>query len=106
MTNSASLKRAGGSDFPFKPGGRLVVVDFHSLEDRIVKNFFKENAGQSAHVSRYLPEVNSTKGITFAKCSKAIAASPEEIAQNARSRSAKLRYAIKSNSKSRKGFER
>ena len=71
------------------------MITFHSLEDRIVKNFFKENAGQSAHVSRYLPEVNSTKGITFAKCSKAIAASQEEIAQNARSRSAKLRYAIK-----------
>ena len=85
---------AGGLS-ALKPGGRLAVVTFHSLEDRIVKNFFKENAGQSAHVSRYLPEVNSTKGITFAKCSKAIAASPEEIAQNARSRSAKLRYAIK-----------
>lgn len=88
-------KGLAGATSRLKPGGRLVVVDFHSLEDRIVKNFFKENAGQSAHVSRYLPEVNSTKGITFAKCSKAIAASPEEIAQNARSRSAKLRYAIK-----------
>ena len=88
-------KGLAGATSRLKPGGRLVVVDFHSLEDRIVKNFFKENAGQSAHVSRYLPEVNSTKGITFAKCSKAIAASQEEIAQNARSRSAKLRYAIK-----------
>ena len=88
-------KGLAGATSRLKPGGRLVVVDFHSLEDRIVKNFFKENAGQSAHVSRYLPEISSTKGITFAKCSKAIAASQEEIAQNARSRSAKLRYAIK-----------
>lgn len=77
------------------PGGRLVVVDFHSLEDRIVKNFFKENTGKARHVSRYKPEPQIDDGTVFAECSKAILPSEEELGLNARSRSAKLRFAIK-----------
>lgn len=84
-----------GATQRLKSGGRLVVVDFHSLEDRIVKNYFKENSGKISRVSRYLPDVCATPDITFAECSKAIAASEEEIARNPRSRSAKLRYAVK-----------
>lgn len=77
-------------------GGRLVVVDFHSLEDRIVKNYFKANGGKNVHVSRYKPQNQPINpGIAFSECSKAITPSPEETAENPRSRSAKLRYAVK-----------
>lgn len=89
-------KGLSGATERLKPGGRLVVVDFHSLEDRIVKNFFKEHAGKEARSSRYMPDLTiKTGSITFSECSKAITPSQEEIAQNSRSRSAKLRYAVK-----------
>lgn len=76
--------------------GRLVVVDFHSLEDRIVKNFFAENSEKKVHVSRYAKDSNITdtnKPLAFV--SKAIVPSEVECALNPRARSAKLRYAIK-----------
>ena len=75
--------------------GRLVVVSFHSLEDRIVKSYFKDNTGKKIHVSRYKDVETVDNGKIFAECSKAIEASPEEVDVNKRSRSAKLRYAIK-----------
>jgi len=79
------------------PGGRIVVVDFHSLEDRIVKNFFTENSDKKVHVSRYKtdnsPECTGNKPLSFV--SKSIMPTDEECSVNARSRSAKLRYAIK-----------
>ncbi len=76
-------------------GGRLVVVDFHSLEDRIVKTFLKENSDKQVHVSRYRQPEPSTGNALFGFASKAIIASAQELEQNNRSRSAKLRYAIK-----------
>ena len=78
-----------------KDGGRMVVVTFHSLEDRIVKNFFNEKSGRKANVSRYLPEKQDTADIVFAYCSKSIKPTAEEIRENSRAHSAKLRYAIK-----------
>ena len=78
-----------------KKGGRLVVVDFHSLEDRIVKTFFKNNCDKAVHVSRYRPQENLTRNALFGFASKAIVPSAQEIGLNNRSRSAKLRYAIK-----------
>jgi 16S rRNA (cytosine1402-N4)-methyltransferase len=73
-----------------KPGGRLVVVSFHSLEDRIVKKFFQDRAGKAAG-SRHLPEVHD-KAATFAPVGRPmVAASDEESAVNPRARSAKLR---------------
>lgn len=75
--------------------GRLVVVDFHSLEDRIVKTFFKNNSDKAVHVSRYRPQETSQTGAAFGFASKAIVPSPKELEENIRSRSAKLRYAIK-----------
>lgn len=74
--------------------GRLVVVDFHSLEDRIVKNFFKENGGKRIRVSKYAPELVQDEHL-FAEVSKVIMPTAEECGKNQRARSAKLRYAIR-----------
>ncbi|MDH4439769.1 MAG: 16S rRNA (cytosine(1402)-N(4))-methyltransferase RsmH [Rhizobium sp.] len=78
-----------------KPGGRLVVVTFHSLEDRIVKKFFSERAGKASG-SRHLPMVEARKA-TFEPVGKGMLAATEEEAElNPRARSAKLRAGIRS----------
>ena len=85
-----------GAAHRLAPNGRLVVVTFHSLEDRIVKTFFKENSGPNVHISKYaknVPELGNDA--IFAETTKAVAASEEETAVNKRSRSAKLRWGIK-----------
>lgn len=86
-------------------GGKLVVVDFHSLEDRIVKNYFKENASKKAHVSRYSTQQPAADGAVFESASKAILPSAEEIKINPRSRSAKLRFAVKKNAASKEKLD-
>lgn len=78
-----------------KPSGKLVVVSFHSLEDRIVKNFFLENAGKKQSVSRYAPLPTDIIKPKIASYSKAIAPSQNEVDNNPRARSAKLRAASK-----------
>lgn len=99
-------KGLSGASSRLKEGGCLMVVDFHSLEDRIVKNFFKINSGKISRGSRYLPEAYvPSAAAVFSFCSKAIAPSQEETGQNPRSRSAKLRYAIKNISNPRKEFD-
>ncbi|MFL0357325.1 16S rRNA (cytosine(1402)-N(4))-methyltransferase RsmH [Erythrobacter sp. GH1-10] len=78
-----------------KEGGVLAVVSFHSLEDRIVKRFFKEASGAGRAVSRHLPgEVPGPEPV-FTKVSKAIRPSEAEIARNPRARSSTLRHAIR-----------
>ncbi|MCF6368223.1 16S rRNA (cytosine(1402)-N(4))-methyltransferase RsmH [Rhizobium halophilum] len=73
-----------------KPGGRLVVVTFHSLEDRIVKKFFSDRSGKASG-SRHMPLV-AERAATFEPIGKGmVAASEEEAEVNARARSAKLR---------------
>ena len=77
-----------------KPGGRLVVVTFHSLEDRLVKRFLQDRS-EVAGGSRHLPEVD-TKDLTFKQIKRgAVSASKDEADINPRSRSAKLRSAIR-----------
>jgi 16S rRNA (cytosine1402-N4)-methyltransferase len=75
-------------------GGRLVVVDFHSLEDRIVKTFMKENGGKKVRISKYAPTLIADDS-PFSEVSKAIAPTVAECQRNPRARSAKLRYAIR-----------
>lgn len=80
-----------------KSGGRLVVVSFHSLEDTIVKNFFRENALKKVARSKYdksKPEIQPGKWLQLIS-RKAIAPSDMEVKENIRSRSAKLRVAEK-----------
>lgn len=80
------------------PEGRVVVVDFHSLEDRIVKSFFTENSDKKIHVSRYKVDtlsISSESSKPFSFASKVILPTEEECSVNPRARSAKLRYAIK-----------
>ncbi len=82
-----------------KPGGRLVVVSFHSLEDRIVKRFIADRGtGQSG--SRHLPQVHEKAG-TFEKSGGAVAASEAESDINPRARSAKLRAARRTDAPAR-----
>jgi 16S rRNA (cytosine1402-N4)-methyltransferase len=75
-----------------KPGGRLVVVSFHSLEDRIVKNFFAER-GKTGGGSRHLPEVAQSAPAFRILTKRPVTAGDDELRANPRARSAKLRAA-------------
>lgn len=84
------------------PGGRLVVVTFHSLEDSIVKQFFRKMSGYHARhsLSRYLPDAvahgqSAERPSLGMKVRKALFPSGQEIENNPRARSAKLRAAYK-----------
>ena len=80
-----------------KPGGRLVAVTFHSLEDRIVKRFFTARSGKLPAVSRHLPETQAAPPPSFELPFKGhLVAGETETARNPRARSAKLRAGIRS----------
>jgi len=79
-----------------KPEGRLAVVSFHSIEDRIVKNFFLKCL-QNIPYSRYLPELPKKKPSLEILTKKPILPSSKEVSFNKRSRSAKLRIAKRTN---------
>ncbi len=79
-----------------KPGGRLVVVTFHSLEDRIVKRFFNSRSGHVPSTSRHMPEQAQGPEPSFTLPFKGhIGASEDEARRNPRARSAKLRAGIR-----------
>ena len=76
-----------------KPQGRLVVISFHSLEDRIVKRFIRDEAGAKYDPGKLpIKEADITKGV-LRKIGKAIKPGNQEIVQNPRARSAVLRVA-------------
>jgi len=77
-----------------RPGGRLAVVSFHSIEDRIVKRFLRERSGATPAGSRHLPDVRGGgPRPSFEAVAKPVRAGEAEIARNPRSRSATLRVA-------------
>lgn len=84
-----------GAERMLAPGGRLAVVSFHSLEDRIVKQFLREAAGAMPAGSRHLPQLASTAKPVFEKPSSAIRPTSAEEARNPRARSATLRWAVR-----------
>ena len=77
-----------------RPGGRLAIVSFHSIEDRIVKRFLRERSGATPAGSRHLPDARAGgPRPSFEAVTKPVRASEAEIARNPRSRSATLRVA-------------
>jgi len=84
-----------------RQGGRLVVVTFHSLEDRIVKRFLRDRSKTSAGGSRHMP-LSDVAEPTFEEITRrAIAAGAPEAENNPRARSAKLRAAVRLDAPSR-----
>lgn len=78
-----------------KPGGRLAVVTFHSLEDRVVKRFLKERSGNTPAGSRHLPAQTAKAAPSFEAVARAVRAGEAEVARNPRARSATLRVATR-----------
>jgi 16S rRNA (cytosine1402-N4)-methyltransferase len=76
-------------------GGVLAVVSFHSLEDRIVKQFLRAGSATGRAISRHLPGEIPGPAPTFAQVSKAIRPGEAEIARNPRARSSTLRHAVR-----------
>ncbi len=78
-----------------KPQGRLVVVSFHSLEDKIVKDFLKENAAPKKHQNKYAKSQEITDKFFIVPEKEIVMADENELKNNSRAHSAKLRWAIR-----------
>jgi 16S rRNA (cytosine1402-N4)-methyltransferase len=77
-------------------GGRLVIVTFHSLEDRLVKAFLRERSGKGRMPNRHTPEITKQAAPSFSLLNnRVIKPNSQEIKRNPRSRSARLRAAIR-----------
>jgi 16S rRNA (cytosine1402-N4)-methyltransferase len=86
-----------------RPGGRLAVVTFHSLEDRIVKRFFRERSGGTPAGSRHRPVQTDPRLPTFERVAKPVSPTERELAGNPRARSARLRSAVRTSAPAWKG---
>ena len=86
-----------------KVGGRLAIVTFHSLEDRIVKRFFRERSGGMPAGSRHRPALHDPNEPTFERVAKPVSPTERELAANPRARSARLRSAIRTSAPEWKG---
>ena len=83
-----------------KPGGKILVISFHSIEDKIVKFLFNNYSANKSNPSRYMPEAKSENIILFEKYKNYIVKpSLNEVKKNPPSRSAKLRFAVRSKEK-------
>ncbi|WP_428686874.1 16S rRNA (cytosine(1402)-N(4))-methyltransferase RsmH [Roseibium sp.] len=86
-----AAKALGAAERILKPGGRLVLVSFHSLEDRIVKRFFQDRTRTRGGGSRHMPEEEVPPATFELLTRKAVEAAAEETDANPRARSARLR---------------
>ncbi len=82
------------------PGGKLAVVTFHSVEDRMVKRFLTARSGAGGNANRYAPERQQDAPQFTVKSRKAIGPDAQELDENPRSRSAKLRVATRTDAPS------
>ena len=82
-----------------KPGGKLIVISFHSIEDKIIKFYFKNFSKNRSRSNKYLPENENKLSLFEDYKNNIIKASSKEVKKNPRSRSAKLRVAIRSTDK-------
>jgi 16S rRNA (cytosine1402-N4)-methyltransferase len=94
-------KGLGAAERCLKPGGRLVVVTFHSLEDRIVKRFFNERSGKEQRGSRHLPErsIKSAEPSFRIVNPRPLTPSKGELEVNPRARSARARVAVRTDAR-------
>jgi 16S rRNA (cytosine1402-N4)-methyltransferase len=88
-----------------RPGGRLVVVSFHSLEDRIVKTFLAGRSGSGGGGSRHLPEIMPDVATFRALTRRPVTPADAETAENPRARSAKLRAAERTDAPAQAGAD-
>lgn len=105
FVNEELSELAGGlaaAERILKPGGRLVVVSFHSLEDRMVKTFLTQR-GRAQARSRHLPQVDAPPPTFTVLTKRPIVADEAEIASNPRARSAKLRAGERTGAAARVG---
>jgi len=93
----AELSRGlAAAERALRPGGRLALVSFHSLEDGAVKRFLMRRAGQTGQGSRHAPETPPGPALSFAlPVRRPITPADDEIAANPRARSASLRWALR-----------
>jgi 16S rRNA (cytosine1402-N4)-methyltransferase len=99
---AGELARAlAAAERALKPGGRLAVVSFHSIEDRLVKTFLRQRSGDMPGVSRHLPGAMAGPAPTFEVLQrKPVEPGDAETDSNPRARSAKLRWALRTSAPS------
>ena len=79
-----------------KSGGKIIVISFHSIEDKIIKYYFTNYSPNKSNPSRYMPTENNQKNFFFEKYKNTfLIPGPEELVKNPASRSAKLREAVR-----------
>jgi 16S rRNA (cytosine1402-N4)-methyltransferase len=95
------VRALGAAEKLLKPGGRLAVVCFHSLEDRIAKKFLVERSGHAARPSRHRPAATVQHPAFMLLNRNPLTPSEAEVEANPRSRSAKLRAAVRTDAPAR-----
>src|SRR5215207_2621156 len=95
------VRALGAAEKLLKPGGRLAVVCFHSLEDRIAKKFFVQRSGHAARPSRHRPAAMMQHPAFMLLNRNPLTPSETEVEANPRSRSAKLRAAVRTDAPAR-----